>query len=98
MMENLPNTLPSETVETYRSYLSRASLTRELLAAKVKRYIETISQARGQSSELDIGTASGLGAALLLGLSVFHSLYLPRSDSNSHAPRLTFTAAWVNEV
>lgn len=45
----LPPTLPQGTAEVYRTYLERAALTRELLTAKVKRYIDTISQARGKA-------------------------------------------------
>ena len=65
MSKEIPADLPPSTQEVYRSYLDRASLTRELLKGKVKRYIETISQARGASAELDIGTAGELGASLL---------------------------------
>ena len=63
--QELPPTLPQGTAEVYRAYLERASLTRELLTAKVKRYIDTISQDRGGSAELDIGTAGNLGAGLM---------------------------------
>jgi uncharacterized membrane protein YkvA (DUF1232 family) len=79
MTEDLPATLPEGTSDVYRSYLKRASLTRELLTAKVKRYIDTISQARSHSKELDIGTASSLGTALLR---------LLRECDDSHLPHV----------
>ncbi len=63
-MADLPSGLPSETRDVYREYLERPVLTRELLIAKVRRYIQTISDAARQN-RLDIGTAGELGAGLL---------------------------------
>ena len=76
---DLPPTLPEGTTEVYRAYLERAALTRQLLTAKVKRYIDTISQARGESAELDIGTAGILGAGLMR---------LIRECEDSHIPHV----------
>ena len=73
----LPPTLPQGTAEVYRTYLERAALTRELLTAKVKRYIDTISQARGQGAELDIGPAGSLGAGLMRVIRECEDRHLP---------------------
>lgn len=64
-MSELPSNLPTETVAVYKSYLERSLLTRELLLAKVRSYIQTISEAANQRRGLDIGTAGELGTALM---------------------------------
>lgn len=64
-MPDLPKNLPPETVEVYQAYLGRPVLTRELLLAKVRAYIQTISSAAKETQGLDIGTASQLGSALM---------------------------------
>lgn len=64
MDDNLPTDLPPETREVYTAYLTRPVLTRELLIAKVRGYIQTISDV-ARERKLDIGTAGELGAGLL---------------------------------
>ena len=65
MPESLPAELPPETVEAYRTYLTRPTLTSQLLLAKVRSYIDRVSQANKGEGPLDIGTAGELAAALM---------------------------------
>lgn len=65
MSDALPADLPPETVDAYRAYLAKPTLTSQLLIAKVRGYIERISEASHGEKRLDIGTAGELGAALL---------------------------------
>jgi hypothetical protein len=103
---DLPATLPTGTAEVYRSYLRRASLTRELLTAKVKRYLDVISQARGQSSGLDVGTAASLGGALLRLLRECDDAHLPHVqaavlyfiESDDAEPDLTSDQGFLDDA
>lgn len=61
----LPQDLPEETRQTYAGYLRSAHLTRELLIARVRKYLDAIGQASETSQALDIATSSDLGLALL---------------------------------
>lgn len=64
MLEPPPD-LPEETRETYLGFLKGRPLTRELLIAKVRKYIDTISQASDAEQHLDVATSSDLGRGLL---------------------------------
>lgn len=59
-----PGKLPDEYKDAYLSYLKKTLLTREILIAKVRRYLGRISEAAAQE-HLDIGTASALAGGLL---------------------------------
>jgi uncharacterized membrane protein YkvA (DUF1232 family) len=60
-----PDDLPEETRSAYQTYLQRPPLTRELLIAKVRRYLDTLSHAREEQQPLDVATASKLAGGLL---------------------------------
>ena len=62
---DLPNTLPEKTREAYRGYLLQPSLTRELLIAKVRKYVDTLLSAHRDSQTVDAGTSGELGQGLL---------------------------------
>ncbi len=64
-MDQLPADLPQETHRTYLGFLSSRPLTRELLTAKVRKYLDTICQASDEDQHLDIATSSDLGRGLL---------------------------------
>jgi hypothetical protein len=64
-MDQLPADLPQETHQTYLGFLSSRPLTRELLTAKVRKYLDTICQASDEDQHLDIATSSDLGRGLL---------------------------------
>lgn len=60
-----PRDLPEEVRTTYLQYLSQPRLTRELLIARVRKYLDTIVAARDQLQTVDTGTAGELGQGLL---------------------------------
>lgn len=62
---DLPSTLPETTREAYRGYLSQPSLTRELLIAKVRKYVDTLLSAHRDLQTVDAGTSGALGQGLL---------------------------------
>lgn len=64
-MLELPVDLPEETRDAYLGFLRGRPLTRELLIAKVRKYIDTISQASDEDQHLDVATSSDLGRGLL---------------------------------
>lgn len=64
-MQELPADLPEETRQTYLGFLKAHPLTRELLIAKVRKYLDTICDASDDDQHLDIATSSDLGRGLL---------------------------------
>jgi len=65
LMQEPPADLPEETRQTYLRFLKTRPLTRELLIAKVRKYIDTICEASDEEQHLDIATSSDLGRGLL---------------------------------
>ncbi len=61
----LPVGLPPDTWASYLTFLSKRTLTRELLLAKVRSYLETIGEAHAQSAPLDLATSTDLARGLL---------------------------------
>lgn len=61
----LPAGLPEETREAYTRFLAKRTLTRELLLAKVRGYVETIGQAHDLEQQLDLATSTDLARGLL---------------------------------
>jgi hypothetical protein len=61
---DIPESLAEELRPAYRKLLQKPTLTRQLLTAKVRRYLGTISEVSDEQN-LDVGTASDLGAGLL---------------------------------
>jgi len=80
-MKELPSTLPDDTRQAYLEYLKRPTLTRELLLAKVRPYIQVISDSAKAKPGLDIGTAGELGAALLRLLRECDESHLPHAQA-----------------
>lgn len=62
---DIPKQLPSELCHTYLKALNNTQLTRELLTAKVRKYLDTISTAAQDTTQLDIDTSSKLAQGLL---------------------------------
>ncbi len=64
-MLDAPLDLPEETRTSYAAFLKGRPMTRELLIAKVRRYLDAICQASDEDQHLDIATSSDLGRGLL---------------------------------
>lgn len=80
-MSDLPFPLPEELQPSYRGYLSKPSLTRELLIAKVRKYMETLLAARENFQTVDTGTSGELGQGLLRLLRDCHDEGLPHAQA-----------------
>ncbi len=65
IMTTPPRDLPEETKSSYLQYLSQPPLTRELLIAKVRKYLERLLSACDQLQTVDTATAGELGQGLL---------------------------------
>jgi hypothetical protein len=76
-----PPDLPLETLATYEGYLRQAHLTRELLIAKVRRYLDTLCEAREDEQRLDVETSSDLGRGLLRLLRECADQHLPQAQA-----------------
>lgn len=60
-----PPDLPPALQDVYRRFLPERPLTRELLIARVRSYLDTLCRADNRQDNLDVATSSDLGRGLL---------------------------------